>query len=139
MIAASLLLLSSPAARAQQKPPAAKAAEPEWLTDAEGRQYRLEQIPKSQATKVSDTKVRTIFGVPIRKYEPGWIVGEGTHVAIVRGDSATQPVWFILLESGRLVASPQNESRLSVWSSATADWQPTAQGMTAARRWRLTS
>src|SRR5687767_6785915 len=79
MLTASLLLPSSFAVRAQaqggaqtqkpakpgQKPvPAASATEHEWLTDAEGRQYRLEQVPKAQATKVSDTKIRTIFGVP---------------------------------------------------------------------------
>jgi hypothetical protein len=49
------------AARAGQ---AGQAEKIEWLTDAEGRQYRLEAIPKAQATKVSDTKVRTIFGIP---------------------------------------------------------------------------
>ena len=91
MFAASLLLPSSSAARAQaqegttqkpaaprQKAPAAQTPakepvkepvkapvkEPEWLKDDEGREYRLEPIPKAQATKVSDTKIRTIFGVP---------------------------------------------------------------------------
>jgi hypothetical protein len=80
MFAASLLWSSSSGARAQeatqqgtqtqkpakpqQKPPAAPAEKIEWLKDAEGREYRLEPIPKTQATKVSDTKIRTIFGVP---------------------------------------------------------------------------
>jgi hypothetical protein len=71
---AAVILLPSSAARAQdgaqkQKPATPqqkKAAEPpvEWLTDDQGRQYRLEPIPKAQAVKISDAQVRTMFGVP---------------------------------------------------------------------------
>jgi hypothetical protein len=66
MLAAVILLPSSSAPRAQsaQAARAGQAEQVEWLTDAEGRQYKLEAIPKEQATKVSDTKVRTLFGVP---------------------------------------------------------------------------
>jgi hypothetical protein len=74
MLATIILLPSSSAPRAyggdqEQKPapPKQEASAPakeEWLTDAEGRQYKLEPIPKAQAVKVSETKVRTMFGVP---------------------------------------------------------------------------
>src|SRR5262249_34040596 len=53
-----------PSVPAQTSPQTSKPDNETWLTDAEGRQYRLEPIPKAQAVKVDDTHVRTIFGVP---------------------------------------------------------------------------
>lgn len=35
----------------------------EWLKDAQGRVYRLEPIPKQQAQKIGDDRVRTMWGV----------------------------------------------------------------------------
>jgi hypothetical protein len=62
--------LPTPSARAQtqaQAPAAApqrEAAAPvEWLTDAEGRVYRLEPLPKAQGVKIADDRVRTLWGV----------------------------------------------------------------------------
>jgi hypothetical protein len=53
---------------AQSRPPqsaAPRAAAPheEWLTDAQGRAYRLEPLPKSQGEKIDETRIRTIWGV----------------------------------------------------------------------------
>ena len=79
MLAAIMLSPSASALRAQggdqtQKPanpkpnataPAkeAKEAKEQWLTDAEGRQYKLDPVPKAQAQKVSETQVRSVFGI----------------------------------------------------------------------------
>lgn len=47
-------------------PQARKTPAPvEWLTDAEGREYRLEPLPKAQGVKTSETRVRTIWGVEV--------------------------------------------------------------------------
>jgi hypothetical protein len=47
-------------------PAVARAQTPEetWLTDAEGRTYRLEKLPKSQGQKIDDGHIRTMWGVP---------------------------------------------------------------------------
>lgn len=45
------------AARAGQAPAS------DWLTDAQGRQYRLEPLPRAQAVKTSEGRVRTIWGI----------------------------------------------------------------------------
>jgi hypothetical protein len=44
---------------------AAKTAQPpvEWLTDDEGRSYRLEPLPKAQGAKLGPDRVRTMWGV----------------------------------------------------------------------------
>ncbi|MGV3518995.1 FG-GAP repeat domain-containing protein [Luteitalea sp.] len=43
--------------------PSPTAPEQAWLTDAEGRQYRLESLPRAQGQKTSETRVRTMWGV----------------------------------------------------------------------------
>lgn len=158
MIAASVLLSSSSAARAQDqpqprpKPPAAKPAEPEWLTDAEGRQYRLEQIPKSQATKVSDTKVRTIFGVPadlakedeqffyikLYKTEPAPVTKTPPSVP-VRGGKASSPSSPVS-PSGKPGAAGSGKSAGAAEPmppvSARLGWTAAGTGLPAAGQWR---
>lgn len=57
------------AAAAQNPSPNAQAKtapqEPvQWLTDEQGRNYRLEPLAKSQAVKIAPDKLRTIWGVP---------------------------------------------------------------------------
>ncbi len=51
--------------RAQAPSSAAQPASPAgpWLKDAQGREYRVERIPKQEAQKVSDTEVRLFGGV----------------------------------------------------------------------------
>jgi hypothetical protein len=46
------------------RPPAA-ASEPaeSWLTDDQGRSYRLEPLPKAQGVKLSEGRIRTMWGV----------------------------------------------------------------------------
>ena len=79
MLAAIMLSPSSSALRAQGGDQNAEAreskaerdrtgeggegSEGEWLTDAEGRQYKLDPMPKAQAQKVSETQVRSVFGI----------------------------------------------------------------------------
>jgi hypothetical protein len=57
-IASSSVITTAQAASASQP------QEPEtWLTDAEGRTYRLEPLPKSQGVKIDPEHVRTMWGV----------------------------------------------------------------------------
>lgn len=51
----------TPKATAAKATPAAEAGE--WKTDAEGRQYRVEPLPRTAAQKISPTQVRTMFGI----------------------------------------------------------------------------
>lgn len=50
-------------AHRDQPPTPAAASEDGWLTDAQGRQYRLEPLPRPQAVKIGDSRVRTIWGI----------------------------------------------------------------------------
>jgi hypothetical protein len=42
----------------------AQSADEKWLTDTDGRSYRIEKLPKSQGQKIDDGHVRTLWGVP---------------------------------------------------------------------------
>ncbi|MGI5211802.1 hypothetical protein [Plantactinospora sp. CA-290183] len=77
---------------------------------------------------------RTIFGIYVRKYERGWLVGEGTHEHYVRGDTMQASIWLIVLESGVLIGAPKRDRPLSLWHGA-GSWRPTAQAMAAARHY----
>ncbi len=56
-------LLAAQSAAPKVPPQRAAAPSEEWLTDSEGRVYRLEPLPKSQGQKIDDTRIRTIWGV----------------------------------------------------------------------------
>jgi hypothetical protein len=53
--------LRESAAVAALQPPSGK-----WLTDDDGNQYYLEQLPRSQARRMPDGSVKTIWGIPIQ-------------------------------------------------------------------------
>jgi hypothetical protein len=61
-LAVVLALVPAGVARAQSS--ATAAADEKWLTDPDGRSYRLEKLPKSQGQKIDDGHIRTLWGVP---------------------------------------------------------------------------
>jgi hypothetical protein len=63
-VASASAIASSSTITAAQASSALSSQQPEnWLTDAEGRTYRLEPLPKSQGVKIDEQHVRTIWGV----------------------------------------------------------------------------
>jgi hypothetical protein len=52
-------------AQTRRPPRAETATSPpvQWLTDDQGRSYRLEPLPKAQGVKLEDGKIRTMWGV----------------------------------------------------------------------------
>ncbi len=61
LIAAACVAVAPVAAR--QLPPPAPSEAGTWQVDAQGREYRVEPLPRSQAQKIGDDRVRTIWGV----------------------------------------------------------------------------
>jgi hypothetical protein len=153
MLAAVILLPSSSASHAQgaqggtqkQKPAAPKQnasapAKEEWLTDAEGRQYRLEPIPKAQAVKISDTQVRTMFGVPadlVREDEKFYYIKfYKTALAPVTPTPAPRPAG----RGGKAGAAPAKgattPSEPMPSASARLRWTAAGTGLPTKGQWR---
>ena len=126
LFALPTLLAAQPAA--PQGAPS-RAAEPrqEWLTDGEGRVYRLEPLPKSQGDKIDDTHIRTIWGVQAdlaredEQYFYIKIYRVGPRPPVTTPEAA--PVRAPTAEP-----LPQPSARLR--------WTPFSQGLPDAGQWR---
>jgi hypothetical protein len=67
LVPLGLLVAPAPGmARTASEPSQASGTEvsADWLRDEEGRAYRIEPLPKSQAVKIAEDRVRTLWGVP---------------------------------------------------------------------------
>jgi FG-GAP-like repeat len=122
-----------PASRPQQA-----AAQPEWLTDAEGRQYRLEPIPKAQAVKISEKQVRTMFGVPaelVREDEQFYYIK--LYKTVAAPVTPTPKAGTSPSRAGRATrAAAAAPTEPLPPASARLRWTPAGTGLPTSGQWR---
>jgi hypothetical protein len=126
-----LALQTSKAAGRKPRPAPAKAEN--WLTDADGRQYKIDKLPKSQPhTKLEDGRLRTVWGFTVD------LAGEdATHywVKIYRAtDTATKAPTAAATAAAKAAVAKSYQFTLKV--SNRVRLEPFNRGLPTSGQWR---